>query len=143
VIETVSGVTALPPRELFMNQLRVDQVMIATYQAKWNEEYRRRWGVQTAKAGPLAESTRRNLIDGSIKIFKALGMNGYARMDWRIDRNGDAVFLESNPNPALAQDDDFAKSAKASGRSYQKLILDLILIALPQREVTIKKDQKL
>jgi D-alanine-D-alanine ligase len=57
-------------------------------------------------------------------------MNGYSRIDWRINQEGEAVFLEANPNPALAQDDDFAKAAKKNGITYQELIMNLIQLAL-------------
>jgi D-alanine-D-alanine ligase-like ATP-grasp enzyme len=51
-------------------------------------------------------------------------------MDWRLSENGEPVFLEANPNPALSQDDDFALAVKASGMSYGELIAQIIASAI-------------
>lgn len=130
VLSTGSGITALPVRELFMHNLKPDQVMVATYRAKWDDEYRERWGVTTSKAGPIPSVIHEKLASDSIKIFSSLGMRGYARMDWRMTPDGEPVFLEANPNPALAQDDDFAKAARTRGLSYGELILSIIESAM-------------
>lgn len=130
VLESSEGLVVLPPRELFMKQLREDQAMVATFQAKWNDEYRKRWGIETAKAGRMTPKTLQVLNEDSARIFKNLKLKGYARIDWRITAGGEPVFLEVNPNPALAQDDDFAKSAKTAGISYHSLIASIISSAL-------------
>lgn len=130
VIEKDSGLVALPPRELFMHHLKPDQAMVATYRAKWDDDYRERWGVTTNKAAPIPAAVQDKLAQDSIKIFKSLGMRGYARMDWRMTASGEPVFLEANPNPALAQDDDFAKAAKTFGLGYGELILTILRSAI-------------
>lgn len=130
VFEQDSGVSALPVRELFMHNLKQDQAMIATYRAKWDDDYRERWGVTTSKAAPIPQNVAEKLKEDSVKIFKSLGMRGYARMDWRMTVTGEPVFLEANPNPALAQDDDFAKAAKTFGIGYRELILAIIQSAI-------------
>ena len=130
VVEKDSGLVALPPRELFMHHLKPEQAMVATYRAKWDDEYRERWGVTTSKAAPIPAAVQQKLAADSIKIFQSLGMRGYARMDWRMTSNGEPVFLEANPNPALAQDDDFAKAAKTLGLSYSELILTILRSAV-------------
>lgn len=136
VVETAAGLIALPPRELFMFNLKPDQAMVATYRAKWDDEYRERWGVTTKKAAPIPAAVGKKLAEDSIKIFTSLGMRGYARMDWRMTADGEPVFLEANPNPALAQDDDFAKAAKTYGLNYGELILAIIRSALPTSNVS-------
>jgi D-alanine-D-alanine ligase len=130
VLAGIMGIRVLPPRELFMRELKSDQAMVATYQAKWNEDYRKRWGIGTAKANSVSTTTNQQLVEGSLKIFSTLRMSGYARIDWRINEFGEAMFLEANPNPALAMDDDFAKSAKTAGIGYQELILEIITAAV-------------
>jgi D-alanine-D-alanine ligase len=130
VVERDSGLVALPPRELFMQHLKPDQAMVATYRAKWDDEYRERWGVTTRKAAAIPNIVQTKLTQDSIKIFQSLGMRGYARMDWRMTPQGEPVFLEANPNPALAQGDDFAKAAKTLGLSYGELILTILRSAI-------------
>ena len=68
--------------------------------------------------------------EASVRVFSALGLTGYARMDWRLNSSGEPVFLEANPNPALSQDDDFALAAKSAGVSYGELIARIIESAI-------------
>ena len=63
------------------------------------------------------------------KIYRALNLNGYARLDLRLTPEGEFIFIEANPNPMLARDEDFAMSAKKAGIDYPKLIEKIITLA--------------
>jgi D-alanine-D-alanine ligase len=132
VISSHGTIRALPPRELFFENLDKKEPMIATFRAKWDESYRARWGISTSTAANINKDVLARLSEQSIRIFKSLGLRGYARLDWRLNEAGIPVFLEANPNPALAQDDDFAKAAKSAGYSYTELIADIIEAALAE-----------
>ncbi|HOY10878.1 MAG TPA: hypothetical protein PLB05_12525, partial [Candidatus Omnitrophota bacterium] len=45
----------LPPREIKFGQLPDDEPRIATYKAKWDDQYRDRWGIKSVFAGKLPE----------------------------------------------------------------------------------------
>ena len=60
------------------------------------------------------------------RTYRALDLNGYARIDVRLDEAGRVAVLEANPNPNLAYGEDFAESAEVSGLSFERL-LDRIL----------------
>jgi D-alanine-D-alanine ligase len=130
VVNRNGVIETLPPRELFFENLDKDEPMVATYRAKWDENYRARWGISTSSAANLSKGQLETLSQQSIKIFKSLGLQGYARIDWRLTQDGFPVFLEANPNPALSHDDDFAKAAKSAGISYQELIAHIIAATL-------------
>ncbi len=130
VIQVAGVIKALPPRELFFEKLDKEEPMVATYKAKWDNDYRVRWGISTGRVGPMSEAVAKTLKEASIKVFKSLGLKGYARMDWRLNESGEPVFLEANPNPALSQDDDFALAAKSAGISYGELIARIIESAI-------------
>ncbi len=138
VVEDSDGLCVLPPRELFFANLNKDEPMVATYRAKWDEAYRQKWGISTGKALNLPVATHQAIIDASIKMFRAFGLRGYARLDWRISLAGLPVFLEANPNPALSIDDDFAKAAKLAGYSYGELIAVIIGSALSEHNEVAK-----
>ena len=42
------------------------------------------------------------------RIYRLLTIDGYARIDLRLTAAGEAYFIEANPNPILADDEDFA-----------------------------------
>jgi D-alanine-D-alanine ligase len=66
------------------------------------------------------------LSDHSKRIYRLLGMSGYARLDYRVTEDGAAYLLEANPNPQIAKDEDFALSARHTGMEYAELIEQLI-----------------
>jgi len=44
----------------------------------------------------------------------------------RLTATGDVYVIEANPNPCLAQDEDFAQSACLGGVSYDTLIQEIL-----------------
>jgi D-alanine-D-alanine ligase len=134
VIDIDGTLHVLPPRELFFDHLEKNKPMVATFRAKWDEKYRERWGVSTSMAGQLDHVVRDKITSHTLKIFRSLGLESYARIDWRLTPEGEPVFLEANPNPALSQDDDFAQAAKSAGFSYQNLIAQILLSAVANHE---------
>ncbi|MBI2211909.1 MAG: D-alanine--D-alanine ligase, partial [Deltaproteobacteria bacterium] len=55
---------------------------------------------------------------------------GYGRIDLRVTPDGDIVILEANPNPNLADDDEFPQSALKAGFTYEKMIQRILALAL-------------
>ena len=43
------------------------------------------------------------------RIYRLLTIDGYARLDLRLTPNNEIYFIEANPNPILAEDEDFAQ----------------------------------
>ena len=66
----------------------------------------------------------------SKRVYRALDLSGYARVDLRMKENGEMYVIEANPNPQLAQGEDFAASAQRAGVSYAKLIERIINLGL-------------
>ncbi|HXG48834.1 MAG TPA: ATP-grasp domain-containing protein [Methylomirabilota bacterium] len=112
----------LPVREMVFREVPPDEPKIATYKAKWDEDYRRRWGITNAFAGALDAAVLQRLENISRKIYRALGIDGYARLDLRLTPDNEIVFIEANPNPHLAQDEDFALSAREANMAFPDLI---------------------
>ena len=67
------------------------------------------------------------------RVYRALGLSGYARIDLRLDAENRMYVLEANPNPQIAEDEDFAQSARISGRTYGDLLQELLNLALRWR----------
>ena len=60
------------------------------------------------------------------RVYRVLGLSGYARMDFRLTAGGDLFLLEPNPNPDLARDEDFAMSAASVGVAYERLVQRIV-----------------
>ncbi|PYL07511.1 MAG: hypothetical protein DME33_10140 [Verrucomicrobia bacterium] len=114
--------TIFPIRELLFREVPPNEPKIATYKAKWDEEYRKRWGLENRFAEDLDPALVAG-IEGSCKdIYRLLTIDGYARIDLRLTPANKLYFIEANPNPILADDEDFALSAAKAGLAYSQLI---------------------
>ena len=56
-------------------------------------------------------------------------IRGYARLDLRLTPKNEVVFIEANPNPILAKEEDFAESAGKAGISYPELIRKILSLS--------------
>lgn len=64
------------------------------------KHYDMKWVDYEKMAVAVVSDTRINktLREQTVRVFKELGGNGYARCDYRMDANGDIYMLEINPN---------------------------------------------
>jgi D-alanine-D-alanine ligase len=119
-----------PVRELLFKEVPPDEPKIATYKAKWDEEYRKRWGLQNRFAEGLDPAVARDIEHTCKRIYRLLTIDGYARIDLRLTSNNEIYFIEANPNPILAADEDFAQSALKTGLAYPQLMERIIRTGL-------------
>ena len=114
-----------PIRELVFREVPPNEPRIATYRAKWDEEYRKRWGLQNLFA-ELEPPLIAKIEQTCRRIYSLLTIEGYARIDLRLTAANEIYFIEANPNPILAADEDFAISAGQAGLTYPQLIDTII-----------------
>src|SRR5256886_3873594 len=114
--------TVFPIRELIFREVPPDEPKIATYKAKWDEEYRKRWGLENQFAEDLDRALVTNIQEKCKEIYRLLTIDGYARIDLRLTSENKLYFIEANPNPILADDEDFALAAGKAGLPYPQLI---------------------
>ncbi len=111
-----------PIRELVFREVPPDEPKIATYKAKWDEAYREKWGLENRFADDLEPALVRQIEETCKRIYHLLTIDGYARLDLRLNAKNELYFIEANPNPILAPDEDFAQSAMRAGLTYPQLI---------------------
>ena len=119
-----------PPRELFFKQVPDDEPKFATYRSKWDNEYRKKWGIDSGWAAAIPEPTLRKLNEVCKKIYRLLHIQGYGRIDLRLKENGEIYFIEANPNPSIAKQEDYAMSAGKGGLEYEELIAKIVSLAV-------------
>ena len=90
----------LQPVELVVRSGHRSAPRFATYRLKNDPRYRARWGAHY-RAARLEPSTRRGLAEASRRLFHALDLRDYARLDFRLTEDGRFYFIEANPNPDL------------------------------------------
>jgi D-alanine-D-alanine ligase len=129
--------TVFPPREIFFGEHGDggddDGPRFATAKAKWDDAYRKKWKIRNGPAGPLAQGLERKLAELSRKVYRILHIRGLGRIDVRLTPEGEVVVIEANPNPSLAEEDDFAQAAMQVGIGYEALIQKILESALKWR----------
>jgi D-alanine-D-alanine ligase len=128
-----SRLQVLPVWELEMRRLRADAPKIATQRVKWSREFQKRRGVKIGRARNLPPEVERLLVKTSKRIYRALQLSGYARVDFRLDAQGRPYFLEANPNPEIGYGEEFAEAAEAAGIDYEPLLGRILAIGLRRR----------
>jgi len=123
----------LPVWEMTFGTLPHNLAAIATRKVKWDKRYQQRYGITTSAAADLPPAVAARLDRLSRRIYRALGLSGYARMDFRVTNEGQIYVLEANANPNLEAAEDFAESARASGVEYPELLERLMLLGLTYR----------
>jgi len=114
--------TVLPPRELKFSKVPEGEPKYASYKAKWDDDYRERWGIYNTFAEDLEPAVLKEIQSVSRRAFKVLQMRGYGRIDIRLTAEGKVYVVEANPNPQIAMYEDFAEAARKAGISYNDLI---------------------
>ena len=114
--------TTFPLWELNFGTLPDVMAGIATRKVKWDRKYQRKHGIGTGPAGDLPEGLPTRIAQLARRIYRALCLSGYARIDLRLRTDGSIFVLEANANPNLAQIEDFATSALAASVGYDALL---------------------
>jgi D-alanine-D-alanine ligase len=122
--------TVFPMRELIFREVPPNEPRIATYKAKWDEKYRKRWGLEGRFAENLDPALVSEIEKTCKEIYRLLTVDGYARIDLRLSADNKPYFIEANPNPHLAFDEDFAESAAKAGIKYPQLIEKIIRLGM-------------
>jgi D-alanine-D-alanine ligase len=118
-----------PVWEMSFDKMPENRWKIATERVKWSTQYQKKHGIMTDRA--RLETPQTDRIQRIAKrVYRALDLSGYARIDVRLDDAGRVFVLEANPNPNLAYGEDFAESAEVAGISYERLLDRIITLGL-------------
>jgi len=118
-----------PVWEMSFSKMPDNNWRIATERVKWSVKYQKKHGIDTTVAG-LTDEMSAKVQHLAKRVYRALDLSGYARIDLRMKADGQLYVIEANPNPQLAQGEDFAESAKRAGVSYAKLIERIVGLGL-------------
>lgn len=119
-------VHTLPVWEVWYSKLPKGKHAIATERVKWNVDYAQSIGIKTGPARRLPQEKQDEAQRIARDAYEALGLSGYARMDFRMDEAGNLFVIEANVNPDLTEIEDFSEAAAAYGWSYQDLVQEVL-----------------
>jgi D-alanine-D-alanine ligase len=127
VLAAGDGHQILPPAEVRFNNYPEGKPKLLTYRAKWDEESFEYQNILAAfdfteEDGALIAK----LKDITSQCWQLFGLRGYARIDFRVDKDGTPWVMEINTNPCLSPDGGFAWSVEEAGLSFNDAVAHII-----------------
>ncbi|MFH2096803.1 MAG: D-alanine--D-alanine ligase [Bacteroidota bacterium] len=118
-----NGPQVLPFAEICFVDYPDDKPKVVGYRAKWDEEsfeYS-----HTVRNFEYPESDQPLLEKLEIlchRCWNLFGLKGYARVDFRVDMNGNPFILEINANPCISPDSGFVAACNMAGISAGEMM---------------------
>jgi D-alanine-D-alanine ligase len=121
---------ALPVWELQFGNMPSGTWRIATEKVKHDPDYQERRGILHTPAKDLGSELCARIQRTAKRIYRTLELDGYARIDFRLTDDGTAYFLEANPNPEIAESQEFAAAARHDGITYPDLLHRILALGM-------------
>ncbi|MHB8770251.1 MAG: D-alanine--D-alanine ligase family protein [Syntrophales bacterium] len=121
------GPEVLPPAEIRFDAYPPGKIRVVGYRSKWEEgsfEFNntpRSFDFPVADAALIAQ-----LKELALKCWQCFNLRGYARVDFRIDREGRPWILEVNANPCLSPDAGFSAATQRAGLPFAEVLRRII-----------------
>ena len=110
---------------------------IATEKVKHDPSYQERVGIVDGPAKNLTPEVSAHIQRIAKRIYRTLGLDGYARIDFRLAADGTPYFIEANPNPEIAKSQEFATAARHDGLDYQGLLHRILALAISRAKAGV------
>jgi D-alanine-D-alanine ligase len=127
---------ALPVWELQFSKMAEGAWHIATEKVKHDPGYQERRGILQGPAEDLPPDLYARIQRTAKRIYRTLELDGYARIDFRLAADGTLYFLEANPNPEIAESQEFATAALHDGLSYSDLLHRIVALGMQRAAAT-------
>ena len=130
------GPQVLPPAEIIFDDYPDDKLHIVGYRAKWEKDsYEYNHTPRRFDFPPQDAELLMRLDHMAKRCWQHFGLGGYARVDFRVDTDGQPWILEINTNPCLSPDAGFAAAVHQSGLTFAEAV-DRILSDAISRNTT-------
>lgn len=138
LLETPQGVSVLPPAEIVFGEWDEERPQIVDFAAKWNEDDAAFKNTNRSfrfaeKDNTILNRARQLALD----CWKAFGLEGYARVDMRVDSLGGLWVIDINANPCLSPDAGFIAAAKEAELQPGD-VMEYLLLAAMQRSAKLR-----
>jgi D-alanine-D-alanine ligase len=112
----------LPIAEINFGEMPRGMWKIVSYQSKWITGSDEDLGATPTCPADLSPKLTRELEKIAVTAWRAVGGQGYGRVDMRIDGTGRPWLLEVNPNPDISPGAGLARMAGVAGMDYNALV---------------------
>jgi D-alanine-D-alanine ligase len=123
-------VQVFPPIETIFGKLPPGSEPILTERIKWDLSYQDKIGLTAQRATDLDPGVEERIRRTARRVYAALNLSGYARIDLRLAPDGTVFVLEANPNPDLAYGEDFGAGAELVGITYEQVVQRILTLGV-------------
>jgi len=110
---------------------------IATEKVKHDLSYQERVGIVDGPAKNLTPEVSALIQRTAKRIYRILGLDGYARIDFRLSADSTLYFIEANPNPEIAKSQEFATAARHDGLDYPYLLHRILALGISRAKAGV------
>ena len=93
--------------------------------------------MRTVRPKDLAPELQDRIQRTAKRIYRTLGLDGYARIDFRLATDGTPYFIEANPNPEIAKSQEFALAAKHDGLDYTEVLHRILALGISRAKAGV------
>lgn len=123
-----NGPTVLPHAEIMFDGYHGDKPKMMGYTAKWVEDsFEYNNTRRTFDMGDGDDSLLNQLTELTRKCWDVFRLNGYARVDFRVDSHGTPMVLEINVNPCISMSGGFYAACQQGNIQFDEAVNRIIL----------------
>ncbi len=119
----------LPLHEIDFSRMPSDRPRIVSYAAKWDESHVDYLGTTPVRLGDADRPLIERASQVARQTWDALGLADYARVDLRVDADGNPWVIDVNPNCDISPEAGAPRAAAALGYTYPQLISHIAMVA--------------
>jgi D-alanine-D-alanine ligase len=120
----------LPLAEIDFHDFADPLERIVSFEAKWDSSSFAFHHTPVLCPAPVSSQLSRRIREAAVGAWQAIGCEGYARVDMRVDEQEQPFVVEVNCNPDLSPDAGFYQAARGAGFSYADMIWRIASMAL-------------
>ena len=128
-----SELIALPVSEIVYS-LPPGMPEVLTFDAKWKPDSAYFQGTMPICPAEIEIEEQQRIADTITTVYRLLGCRGYARVDMRMDQEGELNVIEVNPNPDISPGTGAARQAQAAGMTYTQFVEKIVELALDGKD---------
>ncbi len=131
LIADEGGSIVLAPQEIYFRNYGENRAKIITYEGKWDvnsfeyKNIKRRFRFLPKDIKLLHE-----MGELAKKCWDVMELSGYARVDFRVDKEGSPWVIDINTNPCISPDSSFIYAAKEVGMGEEQVVSRILNGAL-------------
>ncbi|MBN2724447.1 MAG: ATP-grasp domain-containing protein [Deltaproteobacteria bacterium] len=127
VLPSENNYYCLGVSEIIFKNFPENKPRILDYKAKWEpDSFEYENTIRSFEFSPEDEILQHTLKNEAIRGIRALDIDGYCRVDFRVDENGVPYILEINANPCISPDAGFMAAAAQSSFQPDNIIHQII-----------------